>query len=286
MAAAGFTEETGRDNMFRTRLLSGIVLVILALILLITGGNVLAASLLVISIIGLHELYRALGIEDQKFSPLAAVGYFGCVLYYAIVIFDLTAYTMAGMLALLILLMAVYVFTYPRYKTDQVTGAFFGVVYVAVMLSCIYELRIMEHGVFLVWLIFISSWGCDTCAYCVGMLFGKHKMSPKLSPKKSVEGAVGGVVGAAAIGAIYAAAISGQMGGDAYTIVSFAVISAVGGLISMIGDLAASAIKRNRGIKDYGKLIPGHGGILDRFDSVIFIAPVIYYLAQAFSGVF
>ena len=76
------------------------------------------------------------------------------------------------------------------------------------------------------------------------------------------------------------------MGGDAYTIISFAVISAVGGLISMIGDLAASAIKRNRGIKDYGKLIPGHGGILDRFDSVIFIAPVIYYLAQAFSGMF
>ncbi|MFR8549127.1 MAG: phosphatidate cytidylyltransferase [Lachnospiraceae bacterium] len=272
--------------MFRTRLLSGIVLVALALVLLITGGPVLAASLLAISIIGLNELYRALGIEDGKFSPLAAVGYLGCFFYYMIVILDLSAYTMTVLIALLILFMAVYVFTYPRYKTDQVTGAFFGVVYVAVMLSCIYELRIMEHGVFLVWLIFISSWGCDTCAYCVGMLFGKHKMSPKLSPKKSVEGAVGGVVGAALIGAIYAAAIAGWMDGGTHTMMSFAVICALGGLISMVGDLAASAIKRNRGIKDYGKLIPGHGGILDRFDSVIFIAPVIYYLAQAFSGVF
>lgn len=270
--------------MFRTRLISGIVLVIIALAVIITGGPLLAAVLLAISIIGLEELYRALGIEDGRFSPLAAVGYFGCLVYYVIVILGLTAYTMTVLIAVLILVMAVYVFTYPRYRTEQVTGTFFGVVYVAVMLSCIFELREMKDGAYLVWLIFLASWGCDTCAYCVGMLFGKHKMSPKLSPKKSVEGAVGGVVGAALLGVIYAAAISGRMSGTANHMLSFAVICAVGALISMVGDLAASAIKRNHGIKDYGKLIPGHGGILDRFDSVIFIAPVIYYLAQALVG--
>lgn len=268
--------------MFRTRLISGIILVIIALAVIITGGPVLAAVLLAISVIGLWELYRAIGVEDKKGSPLALVGYLGCVFYYAIVFFGLTAYTMTVLIALLILFMAVYVFTYPRYQIEQVTGAFFGVVYVAVMLSCIYELREMKDGVYLVWLIFLSSWGCDTCAYCVGMLIGKHKMSPKLSPKKSVEGAVGGVVGAAILGAVYAAAISGKLEVPANYTVMFALICAVGALISMVGDLAASAIKRNHGIKDYGKLIPGHGGILDRFDSVIFIAPVIYYLAQAF----
>ncbi|HIR76438.1 MAG TPA: phosphatidate cytidylyltransferase [Candidatus Choladousia intestinipullorum] len=272
--------------MFRTRLISGIVLVAVALVVLITGGPLLAAVLLAISIIGQNELYRALGIEDSGFSPLAGVGYLGCFLYYVIVISGAAAYNMTVLIAILIALMAVYVFTYPRYRTEQVTGAFFGVIYVAVMLSCIYELRIMEHGAYLVWLIFISSWGCDTCAYCVGMLIGKHKMSPKLSPKKSVEGAVGGVIGAAAIGAIYAAAISPQMEGGMHTVLSFALICAVGALISMVGDLAASAIKRNHGIKDYGKLIPGHGGILDRFDSVIFIAPAIYYLTQAIAGYF
>ena len=104
-----------------------------------------------------------------------------------------------------------------------------------------------------------------------------HKMAPVLSPKKSVEGAVGGVVGAAALGAIYAAVTHGP-------IVEYAVICAVGALISMVGDLAASAIKRNRGIKDYGKLIPGHGGILDRFDSVIFTSPIIFYLAKMILG--
>ena len=104
------------------------------------------------------------------------------------------------------------------------------------------------------------------------MLIGKHKMAPVLSPKKSIEGAVGGVAGATLLGVAYAAATQGPM-------VQYAVICAVGALISMVGDLAASAIKRNQGIKDYGKLIPGHGGILDRFDSVIFTAPVIYFLS-------
>lgn len=264
--------------MFRTRLISGVVLVVIALAVIITGGPLLAAVLLLISEIGLFELYRALKIQEKQISPLALVGYFGTVFYYAIVFFYGQAYTMTVLIALLILFMAVYVFTYPRYRSEQVTGAFFGIVYVTVMLSCIGELRGLEQGTYLVWLIFLGSWGCDTCAYCVGVLFGKHKMAPKLSPKKSVEGAVGGVVGAAVLGALYGWAVAGQMDGNGSHILMFAVICAAGGLISMVGDLAASAIKRNHEIKDYGKLIPGHGGILDRFDSVIFIAPVIYYL--------
>ena len=157
-------------------------------------------------------------------------------------------------------------------------AAFFGVIYVAVMLSFIYLTRNLPDGKFLVWLIFLCSWGCDTCAYCVGMLIGKHKMAPVLSPKKSIEGAVGGVAGAALLGVIYATATHGKMA-------EYAVICAVGALISMVGDLAASAIKRNQNIKDYGKLIPGHGGILDRFDSVIITAPVIYYLAKMILGI-
>ena len=169
--------------MFRTRLISGIMLVLIALVVIITGGPVLAATLFIISEIGVFELYRVLKVQDAGFSPLAAVGYLGTAAYYAIVFFAGSAYTMTVLLATLILCMGVYVFTYPRYRSDQVTGAFFGVVYVAVMLSCIYELRILDKGVYLVWLVFLASWGCDTCAYCVGKLIGKHKMTPKLSPK-------------------------------------------------------------------------------------------------------
>ena len=157
-------------------------------------------------------------------------------------------------------------------------AAFFGVFYVAVMLSYIYQTRLLPGGVFTVWLVFVCSWGCDTCAYCVGMLIGKHKMAPILSPKKSIEGGIGGIVGAALIGVLYALAIN-HWGNAGAEITQYAIIGAAGGAISQIGDLAASAIKRYHNIKDYGKLIPGHGGILDRFDSVIFTAPIIFYLA-------
>ena len=104
-------------------------------------------------------------------------------------------------------------------------------------------------------------------------------MAPVLSPKKSVEGGIGGVVGAALLGAVYAAVFKQQ-------IVGYAIICGAGALISMVGDLAASAVKRDKGIKDYGKLIPGHGGILDRFDSVIFTAPIIYFLSLVVLGLY
>ena len=156
--------------------------------------------------------------------------------------------------------------------------AFFGIVYVAVMLSFIYLTRNLTDGKYIVWLIFLCSWGCDTCAYCVGMLIGKHKLAPILSPKKSIEGGIGGILGAALIGVLYGLAIN-YWGNAAADILEYAIIGAVGGAISQIGDLAASAIKRYHNIKDYGKLIPGHGGILDRFDSVIFTAPIIFYLS-------
>jgi phosphatidate cytidylyltransferase len=175
--------------------------------------------------------------------------------------------------------MFVFVFAYPKYQTNQVMAVFFGVFYVAVMLSYVYQIRVLERGLYLAFLVFLCSWGCDTCAYCVGMLIGKHKMSPKLSPKKSVEGAVGGVVGSALLTALYSYIFREQMNLTTTEIGLLALIAAISGLISMVGDLTASAIKRNYEIKDYGHLIPGHGGILDRFDSMIITAPIIYYLA-------
>lgn len=265
--------------MFKTRLLSGIVLVIAALALIITGGDVLLVGTLVISCIGMFELYRVFQIE--KAAPGIA-GYLAAAVYYANLRFAFLSDMMMFALLLLMLLMFVYVFTYPKYRTEQLLATFFGVFYVAVMMSYVYQTRMIPAGAYIVWLIFLCSWGCDTCAYCVGVLIGKHKMAPKLSPKKSVEGAVGGVVGAALLTVIYCLIFKTAMGLDMSHVVILAGISAVGALVSMVGDLTASAIKRNYDIKDYGKLIPGHGGILDRFDSVIFTAPMIYFLAVNF----
>ena len=264
--------------MFKTRLISGIVLVIIALATIISGCWILFFTLLAVSLIGMRELYKVMKVSDEHVTVLELVGYLGAVLYYIAMKADFGNYGTMAIIISMILILFVYVFGYPKYHAEQVMAAFFGVVYVAVMLSFIYLTRSLPDGKFLVWLIFLCSWGCDTCAYCVGMLIGKHKMAPVLSPKKSIEGAVGGVAGAALLGVIYAAATQGKMA-------EYALICAVGALISMVGDLAASAIKRNQNIKDYGKLIPGHGGILDRFDSVIITAPVIYYLAKTILGI-
>lgn len=263
--------------MFRTRLLSGIVLVAAALVLIISGGYLLLAGLFAVSVIGLFELYRVFHIEK---SLLGMVGYLAVLIYYINLSIPFIPEKEIFVLGFLILTMAVYVLKFPEYRADQVFAGFTGVFYVAVMLSCIYQTRIMTAGVYIVWLIFLASWGSDTCAYCVGVLIGKHKMAPKLSPKKSVEGAVGGVLGAALLTMLYGWIFQEQMNLATEDIFILAAISAVGAIISMIGDLAASAVKRNYEIKDYGKLIPGHGGILDRFDSVIFTAPILYYLAR------
>lgn len=264
--------------MFKTRLISGIILVIIALATIISGSWILFFTLLAVSLIGMRELYKVMKVSDEHVTVLELVGYLGAVLYYIAMKADFGNYGTMAIIISMILILFVYVFGYPKYRAEQVMAAFFGMVYVAVMLSFIYLTRSLPDGKFLVWLIFLCSWGCDTCAYCVGMLIGKHKMAPVLSPKKSIEGAVGGVAGAALLGVIYAAATQGKMA-------EYALICAVGALISMVGDLAASAIKRNQNIKDYGKLIPGHGGILDRFDSVIITAPVIYYLAKMILGI-
>lgn len=262
--------------MFKTRLLSGILLVIIALATIISGGDVLFATLLMISFIGMTEIYKVLEISG---TLLGGAGYIAAAGYYILIRMGRADLVIMLAIAFLIVLMMIYVFTYPKYRSEQVMLAFFGLFYVAFMLSYVYQIRMLPQGAFIVWLVFLCSWGSDTCAYCVGMLFGKHKMAPKLSPKKSIEGAVGGVVGAALLGAAYAASINHFAAGADANVLQYAIICGVGALISMVGDLAASAIKRNHDIKDYGNLIPGHGGILDRFDSVIFTAPIIYYMA-------
>ena len=264
--------------MFKTRLISGILLVIAALLTIISGGWVLFFTLLCISVIGMQELFRAMKVRQSSFEVLELTGYLGAILYYVAIALDFERYGMTALIAALVLVMFVYVFTYPKYHAEQIMACFFAIVYVAVMLSFVYLTRMLPGGQFHVWLIFLCSWGCDTCAYCVGVLIGKHKMAPVLSPKKSVEGAVGGVAGAALLGVAYAAVTGGPM-------IEYALLCAVGALISMVGDLAASAIKRNQEIKDYGTLIPGHGGILDRFDSVIFTAPIIFFLAKTVLGI-
>ena len=269
---------------FLVRLGSSISLVIITVFGLLSGEFILVLLLTITSLIGFRELTLAckLNVAVKKgFNILVFVGYSAVIVYYLILLF-VPAITIlfAFPILTLIAFMAVYVLAYPRYDSHHIMEISFSFIYAPVMLSCIYLTRSLENGFYFVCLIFLSSWICDACAYCVGMLFGKHKLAPTLSPKKSVEGAIGGIIGAAGAGALFGAFFVNKMVPELSVTLTFAIICGVGAVISQIGDLAASAIKRNHDIKDFGKLIPGHGGVLDRFDSVIFTAPVIYFLAR------
>ena len=145
--------------MFKTRLLSGIVLVLVAFLTINCGGYVLLATLLCVSLIGMQELYRAMKVRTDGFHALEAVGYVGILLIYLLLIPEKPVYPLMGVIVSLVLIMFVYVFSYPRFEAGQVMAAFFGVVYVGVMLSYIYQTRMLPGGQFHVWLIFLCSWG-------------------------------------------------------------------------------------------------------------------------------
>lgn len=264
----------------RTRIISGAVLVVIMGGAIFAGGNILFALALIISLIGTMELLRIVGINNKLPGYVAYLGSLG---FYALIYFDKTEYLIYLLAAMVIILMSVYVFMYPKIKADQISFVPLSLVYVTIPISYIYQLREMNDGIYIIWLAFICSWIADTCAYFTGMAIGKHKMAPVLSPKKSIEGAVGGIVGSAVIGMLYGLFAENKIDLSFNAAVVFALVGAVGAFISMIGDLAASAIKRNYEVKDYGTLIPGHGGILDRFDSLIFTAPIVYIVVALFA---
>lgn len=307
------------------RVISGVVLVIILLITGVMGGYPLLALTAFVGIVGLIELYKAVGIfekkpEEKKNNLLAVVGITGTVIYFIVLsvamfflfsryvdfvmstfasgdfsINSMTLYmevnrlilsgylgvALGFIIVMLILFMAVYVFTFPRFNVEQIAYAVLGIVYVPVFITFIYLLRSHENGQFIFWLIFISSWVCDTFAYFVGCTIGKHKLAPVLSPKKSIEGSIGGIVGSILVAFLFGYFVEFKLLGGNNNVVSYMIICGVGAVVSQIGDLCASAIKRNKDIKDYGNIIPGHGGILDRFDSVLFVSPIIYLLALA-----
>jgi len=265
--------------MFWTRLASGIVLLILAVGTMYFGGIPLALILWAISMVAFRELTRALKCNSGKPNGLEITGFAAITLFYLLLYFSGShSYLLLCMVGCLLAVMFVYVAAFPRYNAEQVLAVVFSFFYAPVLLSFVYQTRMCAEGIYMVWMILISSWGCDTFAYVVGKLIGKKKIFPLLSPKKSLEGCVGGVLGAALLGWLYGYFVVEPAFPDENLAWILAVICGAGAVMSMVGDLAASAIKRNKDIKDYGKLIPGHGGVMDRFDSMIVTAPMTYLL--------
>ena len=165
----------------------------------------------------------------------------------------------------------------------EIVTAMFGGVVLPLLLLSLWRIFAMDGGEFLVLLPLVAAWGSDTCALFAGMAFGKHKLAPVISPKKTVEGAAGGVLGATVLMLLVVYLFNTYAGLDIHYGAA-ALMGAVGAVIGQVGDLSFSIIKRQTGIKDYGHIFPGHGGVLDRFDSVIFVAPVAELILRTFGA--
>lgn len=265
----------------KTRVISGVIIAVLLAATLIPGGYILAAALLIVSLIGFFELTRAMGVHEdgKRANALEICGYISIVVHYAqMIITREYRYFIFSLMFAFFLIMVCYVLIFPRFKASQAITVYFSFIYAPVNISFIYLLRERPLGIYFAWIPFIA-WVCDTCAYFAGRAFGKHKLVPILSPKKTVEGAIGGSVGTVIVGAVFGYLLYVNETHNIATIWVLMVITFVGSIISQLGDLLASGIKRDHNIKDYGNIIPGHGGIMDRFDSVIFVTPCIYFLA-------
>jgi len=250
--------------------------------LLISGGAALLAALLCVAVIGMCEFHKATGRASMLKTvvcAVAAAGYFGLFLWHS------TTTDVLAVIALTVIVSSISLVVC-RKTVDYIDSALMimSFFYVAFLLGFVFMLREGQSGVFLVWLAFIAAWGADTCAYFTGMLFGKRKLCPELSPKKTIEGAIGGVLGAVVLAILFQILVYHYFN---YTFdlanSTLAVIVAIAAVLSIFGDLTASAIKRQTGVKDFGKLFPGHGGILDRFDSLLFTAPAIYIMLNYFA---
>lgn len=268
----------------KVRLMSAIIALPFALIPIWVGGIWLYLLLMIASAIGFYEFNKAFDIKEPVLFLFQLIGTGVLFLTHAL---NEPQYMMAGGLVLLIVGFMIYIMKYPKVPIEGVMLSVFAFVYIGVPLYHVLLIRGMDVvGFYMIWLVLLISFGSDTFAYLVGVTLGKHKLAPQLSPNKSIEGAIGGLVGAVVLTVVYIVFVNSRL--ETFTvnqILGFAVMGLLGSVVSQFGDLSASAMKRARGVKDFGKLMPGHGGILDRVDSILFVAPFVYYLTLIIIGV-
>lgn len=270
----------------KTRILTGLAIAILGLPILIFSNLVFYP--IVISLLAglaLFELYRVLGLHKKL--VLTVPTYLIAVVFPTLVYFVVPS-AVDHMTVLLWEALAVFFYLFyalcvavlsrQTISTDEVARAFFSTAYISLSFTSLTLLRYMPKGAYYIALVFIAAWATDIFAYFVGSFLGKHKLAPVVSPKKSIEGAVGGTVGCVLCFLGYGLVLELCFGVESIEYLSLAIMGLVLSLIAQIGDLACSLVKREHGVKDYGKIFPGHGGVLDRFDSIIAVSTLLVVL--------
>ncbi len=266
------------------RIISGIIGIAMAAFIIQTGGAAFGAAVLLLMMVGWHEYSQA--FRHKEMPPAYWSGMAAMICFWAAVYFGrVELLTAVATLASLWLMLQAVLF-YRNFSVPQALISVAGVMYVGLSLVHLLLLRFwkasevistpagdMETGCAWLWVALIGTWASDTFAYFSGFMFGKTKLCEPISPKKTREGFYGGVIGTA----VSVAAIGYSIG---YPIPLMLILGVVIALVATVGDLVESVVKRYTGVKDSGVLIPGHGGVLDRFDSAMFVIPFVYYFLQ------
>jgi phosphatidate cytidylyltransferase len=290
----------------KTRVKSGLFMAPL-LVVVWVGGYALLAACVALSVFAMREFYRAFetagAVADRRIKPSFKVGTAGVILIYV------APYLMIGEVAWIVIPVALCLMLLLLKGERSLSDSFVtmvGICYVALFISCVYRIdfdfgplrmaaydgtqslidltetnpNFYLHGFRynFVWLAVLSAFATDIFAYFTGRALGKHKLAPALSPNKTVEGGIGGVAGS-----VVCCGLFGYFAMPEF-LVHCIIIGVLGGVVSQVGDLTASAIKRRLGVKDFGGLIPGHGGLLDRIDSLLFTGPLVYIYLCAIRG--
>ena len=259
------------------RITSGFIVGLVLIVILLIPYNIITGLLFtLIAIVGMHEY---LGAISKVCKPVKWVAYLSCAVV-SIPSFiskqQLTKTLIYLIPFVLLILFSQVIATDMKTTFKDMAYTLLGICYIPTFLMFLTMIDKMQNGKILLGYIFIASWGTDIFAYCIGKRFGKHKFS-KVSPKKSIEGCIAGTIGATILALIYTIILNKGFSFE-YSYIIVGILGIVLSLIGQLGDFSASCIKRYVDIKDYSNLLPGHGGMLDRIDSVLFIAPFAYML--------
>jgi phosphatidate cytidylyltransferase len=273
--ASGALALAAREPMLKHRLLVALIGIPIGLAAVILGGYFLFGLALILTVIGLHEYYTLL----RPYRPNVLIGYLAGLGIVAGAFFAGVTGVLAGLAALVILTFFWSLFgELGAHLVGRMAVTVFGALWVATGFAYVLLVRELTHGMALTILILACTMLSDTFAYFVGRAIGQHRMAPRISPKKSVEGALGGLVGAivaALIVKIYSPWLPTK---------EAIILGLIVGIAGQWGDLFESAFKRDFRVKDSGRILPGHGGILDRFDSLLFAGFVAYWAAVVLLG--
>lgn len=274
----------------KQRVISALVISIIGITAVVIGGIVLDILLLLLAVVGLYEFYGA--FEKKGHSPVKIYGFiyiaiFALMLFldgdsFMSIILETEAFGTLNIFPIIfilsfLLLLSVIVVKFEKYNIVDISITLFGGFYVVVLLSYFVRLRDLSGGIYLFFIAIAGAVATDTFAFFVGKKFGKKKLLPAVSPKKTVAGCIGGFVGNIILISVAGIILTLTNTYTGIAVYHYPIIAVIISLVAQIGDLTASSIKRYTGVKDFGKLIPGHGGILDRIDSYIFAVPVVYY---------